>query len=112
MFVSLTLFSVFFTKLPSGNDLNFVNGFNGKYSAVNGWFLQLTALVVEKLRKKYYLTVVCSINGCNGLPKLQNFHIKFLTVYQIGFTGQAVTKLQKKVFKSYWKRNLKTQNTV
>ena len=31
--------------------------------------------------------IVCSKNSFNSLPKLQNFHKKSLTVYQIEFTA-------------------------
>ena len=41
----------------------------------------------------------CSIIGVNGLPKFQNFHKKSLMVYQIGFTAQAIIKLQKYLLK-------------
>ena len=41
MFVSLTAFPFFF-KLALVKNLNFIIGVNGRYSAVNGGYLQLT----------------------------------------------------------------------
>ena len=53
------------------------------------------ALAVQKLCECKLLTVVCSNNGVNGLVKI----FKEITVYQIGFTAQTVTKLKNKSLK-------------
>ena len=86
-FVSLTVFYVFL-KLLVVNDVNFINGINGRYSAISSCFLQLMALAVQQSASKCLLTVCQIVNSFNSLPKLQNFQKKSLACYQTGFTAQ------------------------
>ena len=88
----LTVFSVSLSyRLLLINNSNSCSDIAGSAKKFLYWFVKL--LTVQAINGN------CSIIGVNGLPKFQNFHKKSLMVNQIGFTAQAIIKLQKYLLK-------------
>ena len=85
------MLTVFFVSLSYCllliNNSNSCSDIAGSAKKFHYWFVKL--LTVQAIKG------TCSIIGVNGLPKFKNFHKKSLMVYEIGFTAQAIIKLQK-----------------